>query len=220
MQAGPRDPDAVRTAVLTAQTACVRALEPAQVPEPQPAAIAPHRQQTEGVVQPRLDVERYEPSVMARIHEDFEPFLQWAAATKAAPEKAAGAEVCATAQEPSAGICTKSVAAPGLGDQVFSASYRPSAPGAIRFAVTVPFLLGCDALAPSRTLTQWRRNESENQLCEISSGTLGGLNLLAVRSRHGTSLFAFTPSYLNEDPAFRATASPSEPSSLSRPLAR
>jgi hypothetical protein len=219
MQAGTQNVDAVRAEVQSAQAACMGASDPSQLADPQPAAVAP-RQHAEAAVQPSLDKPpetqappsldgpQYEPAVMKRIHEEFEPFLKWAAAAKLAPETIAGAEVCAAATDPSAGICTKSVAAPIFGDQIFSASYKPGAPAALRLAVTVQLLVGCRDLAPSHTLAAWRRGESEKELCEIANGPLGGLRLLAVRSRLSTSLFLFTPAYPAQDPAFRAAATP------------
>ena len=84
-------------------------------------------------------------------------------------------------------------------------SYKPGVPGVVRLAVDTPMLMGCDAFGPGRSLAQWRHDNTEKQLCEISSGPLGGLQLLAVRRRGGTSLFAFTRSYLAHDPGFRAT---------------
>jgi hypothetical protein len=211
MQAGPQNLAAVQTEVMSAQSACLAALEPSSAPAQQPPSVAPTPtpQPAPGQKAEELDlgVPQYEPAVLARIHEDLEPFLKWAATAKVHPEKLAGTEICATASEPSAGICTKSIAGPAFSDEVYSASYKPGVLGAVRLAVDIPVLMGCDALGPSRTLAQWRHGKTEKQLCEISSGTLGGLQLLAVRSRLGTSLFAFTPSYLAHDPGFRATAS-------------
>lgn len=213
MQAGPQNLAAVQTEVMSAQNACLAALEPssaaavqppnvAATPTPTPLQAAPEKPQ-----ELELGVPQYEPAVLARIHEDLEPFLKWAATAKAHPEKVAGAEICATASDPSPGICTKSIAARHFSDEVYSASYKPGVLGAVRLAVDIPMLMGCDALGPGRTLAQWRQGKAEKQLCEISSGPLGGLQLLAVRTRLGTSLFAFTPSYLAQDPAFRATVS-------------
>lgn len=215
MKSGSYDVEAVRAEVLGAQNQCLAALDPslaAAAGVAQPASVAPvsppQLAAKEAAAELELDVPHYEPAQLKRIQEELAPFLTWAAAAKLSPEKLTGAEACATASEPSAGICTKSSAAPGLGDEVFSVSYKPGVVGAVRLATSVPLLVGCDALAPSRTLAQWRQGQTQKQLCEIASGALGGLQLLAVRGRLGTTLFAFTPSYPAHDAAFRASLSP------------
>lgn len=208
MQAGPQNVQATRAEVLNAQNACLRVPEPSPAAPPQPAAIAQQPELPRPMEEPILDAPSYEPAVAKRISADLEPFLEWATAAKLAPEKLSATEVCAKATEPSAGICTKSLVGPGIGDQMFSASYKPGVPGAVRLSVTVSYLVGCDALAPSRTLAQWQQGRSQKQLCEISSGNLGGMRLLAVRLGVGTSLFVFTPSYTAQDEVFRSAASP------------
>lgn len=209
MQAGPQNLEALQAELTSAQNACLRALEPSSVATAQqPASVAKLSQTTTASTPPeplQLDVPQYESAVLQHIREDFQPFLKWAAAAKLAPEKLAETEICAAPSEASFGICTKSVAAAGLGNDVYSISYKQGTPGAVRLLTTVQLLVDCQMLVPSRTLAQWRQGESEKQLCEISAGPLGGFQPLAVRSRLGTSLFAFTPQYLAHDAAFRAT---------------
>jgi hypothetical protein len=213
MQSGAQDVEAVRAEVLQAQNQCLGALASsgATTSVQQPASVSPLRPHLDAEAPPatlKLDVPAYEPAVLRRIQEDLAPFLSWAAVAKVSHEELAGSEICATGNEPSAGICTKSVAAPGLGDQVFSVSYKPGVVGAVRMTASLPLLVGCNVVVPSSTLAQWRDGETERQLCEITSGALRGLRLLAVRGRLGTSLFVFTPSYPAYDAGFRAGPSP------------
>jgi hypothetical protein len=212
MQAGPQHVDAVKSEVMSAQAACLQAIDPSAAASLRAASAAASGQAPVRAPEPPaagqdLDLEppQYDSATLKRIREDFELFVKWAAVAQTAPEKLTGAEVCAAAGDPSAGICTKSVAAAGFSEEVYSASYKPGAPGAVRLAVTVSFLVDCNALAPSRTLAQWRQAQSAKQLCEISSGPLKGLQLLAVRSQHGTSLFAYSAAYPARDAAFAAT---------------
>jgi hypothetical protein len=144
-------------------------------------------------------------------------FVEWATARAGDIDGKLTQTVCAERGTPEYGFCE------GERPDVPSMRLRywQAQPDAYRYSLTTPLPPSCQDLGEWRQVRAWSRDDSDYELCELTSRRLRHLSALIVHAASGYEMHLFSQNYPNIDVAFerRLRILPGPSNSSPRPSA-